>query len=142
MPGPIPKRADDRIGHPHEAGSAKQIDKIEYTSDLKVPEANPDWTYIAKFSYQAFIDSPLKVYYTETDLVFGWMAAQAIHEAVSKPSPTKTLAAESFMRNGMFNEADRRRIRIELTRKEPEPNPVADKNVADFTARRQARQSG
>ena len=48
----------------------------------------------------------------------------------------KIAAAESLMRNALFNEADRRRVRIEVTRKPPAPDQTVEDNVAQFRNRR------
>lgn len=138
MPGPFPKREDERFGHTHEAAGVKPINKIVHETKLRPPRANPEWLPIAKAAYKAFVDSPLNEFYAQTDLIYGWMAAQAIHEAVLHPTATRTLAAESMMRSAMFNEGDRRRVRIEITRKEPETNPVTESNVSDFMSRRRS----
>lgn len=138
--GPAGKREEDRLGHTRAAAAAMvPVEKIEFEKELKVLPPNPAWEDIATFAYEAFLDSPLNQYYAQTDIAFGWMAAQAIHEAIVRPSSTKTMAAESMMKTAMFSESDRRRVRIEITRKEPDKNPVADKNVTDFQARRQQR---
>lgn len=136
--GPAGKREEDRLGHAHAAAGVNPVTKVGFEATLVPPEPNPAWVPIAQSAYQAFLDSPLSAYYAQTDLVYGWMSAEAIHQAVVKPSPTKTLAAESMMRSALFNEADRRRIRIELTRKEPEVDPVVKDNVAQFRQRRQS----
>lgn len=137
------KRSDERQGHAHEAKSVQiPVDKVTAGENSSVPEANPDWSPIAAFAWQAHLDSPLQRFYIETDHVFVWVACEAIDKAVKGKSATQMMAAESMMRAAMFNESDRRRVRIEVSRKEPEKNPVVDKNVADFTARRQARGSG
>ena len=134
--GPAGKREEDRLGHAHEAAGANPVTKVGFEATLVPPAPNPEWVDIALSAYQAFLDSPLNAYYAQTDLVYGWMTAQAIHQAVKSPTSTKTLAAESMMRSALFNEADRRRIRIELTRKEPDIDPVVEDNVAQFRQRR------
>ncbi len=135
MPG-FPKRSDERMGH--RTKDEQTVDKIEIGGPVRIPEPDPNWCPIALYAWEAFKTSPLNIYYTETDLAFGWMACHSIHEAYESGAAMKLQAAESFMRNGLFNESDRRRVKIELTQKEPESNPVVDKNVADFRARRRA----
>lgn len=135
MPG-FPKRSDERMGH--RTKEEMTVDKIEVGGPVRVPEPDPDWHPIALYAWEAFVGSPLNIYYTETDLAFGWMACDAIDSAYLSKSAMKIQAAESMMRNALFNESDRRRVKIELTRKEPEENPTVEKNVADFRARRRA----
>jgi hypothetical protein len=138
--GPPPKRSDEKLGHAHK-GQADQrpIDKVEQTKDLRIPDPNPDWCVIALYAWQAYLDSPLKQFYTETDIAYGWMTANAIHIAATKGSAMQIAAAESMMRSALFNEADRRRVRVEVTRKEPEANPTAQKNKDELNERRRRR---
>lgn len=135
MPSPA-KRSDERMGH--RTKDELTVDKVEIGGPVRIPEPDPEWCPIALFAWEAYKASPLNIYYTETDLAYGWMACHAVHEAYKTGAAMKIQAAESFMRNGLFNEADRRRIKIEVMRKEPETNPDVDKNVADFRARRRA----
>jgi hypothetical protein len=138
--GPAPKRSDEKLGHAREAQSAQSpIDKIEHSNELRTPDPDTKWSEIAKYAYRAFVESPLNRFYTETDLAFGWMAADAIHQAYTAGSAMKIAAAESMMRAALFTESDRRRVRVEVTRKEPEANPTANKNKDDLAARRNAR---
>lgn len=136
----IPKRSDERMGH--RTKEELTVDKIEVGGLVRVPDPDPEWCPIALYAWEAYTSSPLNVYFTESDLAFGWMACHAVHEAYKTGAAMKIQAAESFMRNALFNEADRRRASIEITRQEPESNPAVDKNVADFRARRQARDTG
>lgn len=134
------KRTDERMGH--RSKEEMTVDKIEIGGAVRIPDPNPAWLPIALYSWEALISSPLNIYFTESDLAFGWVTCEAIHNAVKDGSAMKMVAAESMMRNALFNEADRRRVKIELTRKEPEKNPTVDKNVADFRSRRRASGTG
>lgn len=139
MPSPM-KRSDEKMGHPHSAsGAASNVDKIEVTSDLNIPEPNPYWSYIANYAWQSYLSSPGAIYYSDTDLTYGWVTCEAIDAAFLSGAAMKIAAADSMMRAGLFNEADRRKARIEYTRKPVEPNPEADANIAEFRARRAAR---
>lgn len=133
----IPKRSDEKMGHRTKA-ELGTIDRIEVGGPVRVPEPGEHWCDIARYAWEAYVSSPLNIYFTETDLTFGWVTCEAIHNAVRDGSAMKVAAAESMMRNALFNEAERRRVRIEIARAEPEPDAVAEKNVADFRARRRA----
>lgn len=140
MPGPAPKRKDEVLGHARVAKEAElPVDKIESSAELRIMEPDPDWSEIAKYAYRAFLDSPLNQFYTETDIAFGWMTANAIHIADKKKSAMLISAAESMMRASLFSESDRRRVRIEVTRKEPEQNPTAAKHKNELEERRRLR---
>lgn len=140
MPGPAPKRKDETLGHARAAKEAQlPIDQIEAPAEIRSMEPDPNWSPIAVYAYRAFLDSPLKQFYTETDIAFGWMTANAIHIAHSKKSAMLISAAESMMRAALFSESDRRRVRIEVTRKEPEQNPTAAKHKNELEERRRLR---
>lgn len=135
MPG-MPKRSDERMGH--RTAAEQTVDKVELGGPVRIPEPDPSWSPIALFAWEAYKSSPVNIYYTETDIAYGWMTCHAIHEAYESGSAMKLQAMESLMRNGLFNEADRRRVKIEVTQKEPVTNPTVDKNVSEFRARRRA----
>lgn len=138
---PMPKkRSDETHGHRTKA-EVGTIDKIQVGGPVRVPEPDEDWHPIAVYAWQAFLASPLSVYYTETDIAFGWMTCDAIDAAYLSKAAMKIAAAESMMRNALFNESERRRVKIEITREEPIKDPTVTKNVTDFRSRRAA-QSG
>lgn len=132
---PVPKRSDERHGHRTKAETGT-IDKIQIGGPVRIPDPDPDWQPIANYAWEAFVSSPLSVYYTETDIAFGWMTCDAIDAAYLSKAAMKIAAAESMMRNALFNEAERRRVNIEITREEPAKDPTVTKNVSDFRARR------
>jgi hypothetical protein len=138
--GPPPKRSDEKLGNPNKSqADQRPIDKIETEAITEFPEPDPGWCEIAKYSYRAYLDSKLNQFYTPTDIAYGWMTANAIHLAYSKGTATMSAAAESMMRSAMFNEADRRRVRIEVTQKQPETNPATQKNKNELAERRRLR---
>lgn len=139
------KRSEDRMGHKKVASSElPAIDKIVIEDeDMIVPEPDKRWSSIALYCWHAYLRSPVKKYFTETDYAFGWMACDAVDQAYKTGTATRINAAEQFMRSALFNESDRRRARVEITRKaEPKQETQADKNVSDFNARRAERMKG
>jgi hypothetical protein len=133
------KRSDEKMGRPHTAqGNPQNVDKIEVEGELRIPEADPSWSPIAVFAWESVLSSPASQWYTETDLVYGWMTCQAIHESFVSGAAMKIGAADSMMRAALFNEADRRRANIEITRKPAEVNPTAENNIAEFRKRRES----
>jgi len=133
MPNPA-KRTDERLGH--RSKEQMTVDKIEVGGPVRVPEPDQDWHPIALYAWEAFVSSPLSMYYTETDLAFGWMTCDAIDAAYLSKAAMKITAAESMMRNALFTEQSRRQVKIEITRTEPEQDPTVAKNVSDFRSRR------
>jgi|SRR5882757_1730098 len=140
MAGSPIKRADERMGKPRSAADApSNIDKLEFSAELTYPEPDFEWHPIALYAWEAYKKSPGSIYYSETDIAFGWLTCEAIHVAARDGSAMKMSAADSMMRAALFNEADRRKARIEYTRKPVEPNPEADANIEEFRKRRAAR---
>lgn len=133
------KRSDEKVGRPHTAaGNPQNVDKFEIEGELRIPEPDPDWSPIAVYSWESLLTSPASVFYTETDLAYGWMTCAAIDQAYLSGAAMKIGAADSMMRRALFNEADRRLANIEITRKVPEANPTVEDNIAEFRKRRQA----
>jgi len=136
------KRSEERMGHKKVANDLlPDIDKIEFSGELRVPNPDPDWCEIAKYLWDGVLQSPLRKYWTETDYGFAWVACDAVHHAVKSGKAMSIAAAESMMRNALFNESDRRRARIELTRKGSNTesgDPQVRQNVAEFRSRRNA----
>lgn len=140
MPGPAPKRKDEALGHDRVAKEAQlPIDQIESPAELRPLDPNPEWCEVAEYAYRAFLDSPLNQFYTETDIAFGWMTANAIHVAHKDGSAMKISAAESMMRAALFSESDRRRVRIEVTRQKPVENTAAVQHKNELEERRRLR---
>lgn len=136
------KRSEERMGHAKVAGSEQpEIDKIQFEEAIRVPDPGPNWSPIALYLWEGVLKSPMKKYWTATDYGFAWVACEAVDVAVKGGKAMHLTAAESLMRNALFNEADRRKARIELTRKMPGEetgNPVVKNNVAQFRSRRAA----
>jgi hypothetical protein len=138
--GPASKREGEALGHARVAKEAQlPVDKVEFATEIRSIEPDPNWCEIAKYAYRAFLESPLKQFHTETDVAFGWMTADAINTAYRDKSAMKIASAESMMRAALFSESDRRRVRIEVTHKEPESNPVAQQHKNELEERRRLR---
>ena len=139
----MPKRQDEKMGHRTKAelGGPNGADKIEYQADLVPPPAADYWVPIARYAWDAYLKHPASGFFTESDLAFGWVTCDAVHHAVKDGSAMKISAAESLMKAALFNEADRRRVHIEVTRKPPAPDKAVEDNVSEFRRRKAARDS-
>jgi hypothetical protein len=139
MPGPPRKRTEERQGHAHGPKAQEQTDKVIDESELVLPDPNPTWVPIALYAWESYLTSPIKAFLTATDYAFAWAACDALDTAVKRGTATSWQAAETLMRSALFNEAERRKARIEVTRKAPAQNPRITKNQDDLQARRAAR---
>ena len=137
MPGPVPKRSDQRRRRNTPDGPA--LMKGEAGSEPLMPEADPDWHPIAIQWYEALPDSGQSQYYEQSD----WAVAVYVAEAMSRNLKAGKFSAQLFqsvmsaMTDLLTTEGSRRRARIELERLGNEPAP-ADPKVALMDAYRQA----
>lgn len=141
--GPIPKRSDQKVGHPHVAkAQAPKISGRGRARKVKnVPVANPDWHPAAKDWYDSLKKSGQSDYYEASDWAFARLIADEISEykqttdKYGNPvrSPMRLTAIMQGMTLLLTTEGDRRRVNIELTEEEAETG-VAENVVKDYMA--------
>lgn len=117
MPGPIPKRSDQR----------RRVNKPEIpiitasTGEglAPMPEPDADWHPIARRWYEALGRSGQRCFYEPSD----WAQACLVAEAMSRMLKADRMSAQMFAAiDGastrlMVTEGDRRRLRVELERR-------------------------
>lgn len=126
--GPIPNRSDD-LARPR---SRKGKDEAPVTKGtmkpVTVPAPDPEWSPISLMFWESLIESGQSDFYQQSDWAFAFSLCDDIHqyktagrwnrktgefEAYRSPEMLKALL--SAMSNLLVTEADRRRVRIELT---------------------------
>lgn len=136
--GPVPKRADRRLGHTSRASRAR-VTQGAATANVEVPEADPEWHPVAARWYESIGKSGQACFYEPSDWGAAYLIAESISrelnprpmvvghgkdaeiEMVSLPPTAASLAAWlKGMTALMATEGDRRRLRLELERPEPE----------------------
>lgn len=134
MPGPPPKRSDQR----RRVNKYPDTDKAPATVSIKQPRIRSDIHPLAKRWYRSLKTSGQAEFYTDSD----WTTALAAAEVLDRFFATSraTLLAEFNRMNSalMATEGDRRRARLELERERPAEEEGSD--AADIEeARRRLR---
>jgi hypothetical protein len=124
MPGPIPKRSDQR----RRRNASNQVDTVAMSETVAVPElALTDVHPIAADMYRALTESGQAQYFEPSD----WQRARLMCEMVSrlldagKLSSMLYAAIQADMNALLFTEGERRKVRMEIER------GVADTSAQD-----------
>lgn len=118
--GPVPKRSEERVGHPMQAGGhAADITPGELR-EVKWPPADSSWSKRAKEMYASVRDnrSGQADFFQQSDVArLRFMLDQmTYYESQPQRSAMMLQVLTSEMSNLLFSEGDRRRVRIELSR--------------------------
>jgi hypothetical protein len=126
MPGPVPKRSDQRRRTNESDIPIKTAISGEVITDY--PEASEDWHVIAKDWYNSLAKSGQAHFYEPSD----WQVARYIAQAMSLNLKQGKFSAVLFanvlsgMGSLLATEGDRRRMRVELEKaQEADPDEVA-----------------
>jgi hypothetical protein len=124
--GPVPKRSEERVGHPKIAGGIDAgITKAPAAKRRPTwPAPNPDWDPIARRWYDSLKKSGQSHFYEASDMATAYFVAEAVHEyQVGRGRGAQMFAAlTAAMSTLLSTEADRRRAGIELTRETEAPD--------------------
>lgn len=137
MPGPVPKRSDQR--RRRNVSDGPTLTKGASGGAPAVPEADPEWHRIAADWFESLKDSGQSHYYEASD----WATAVYVAEAMSRNLKSGKFSAQLFqavqsaMTELLTTEGARRRARVELEREMSEERP-ADPAVALLAEYRKA----
>lgn len=122
MPGPVPKRADQRR---RRNKSQTEVVSAPSTSRTHAPDPNPDWHPVAQQWFRSLAESGQHQFYEESDWATARYVAEAMHRNLDSGRFSGQLfaAVMSAMTDLLTTEGARRRARIELERAEPEIPP-------------------
>lgn len=115
MPGPVPKRSDQRR---RENKPEIPIDTAPAATDIEIPESDEQWHPIARRWFESLAKSGQSAFYEPSD----WAQAYYVAEAMSRNLLVGRFSAQLFaaVLSGasslLATEGDRRRLRIELER--------------------------
>jgi hypothetical protein len=130
MPGPIPKRSDQRR-RTNKPAPGQEITTAKASGPVKVPPAPRSWHPIARRWYLSLKDSAQSAYYEPSD----WAQAQLIAESMTRMLYADEFKASSLqavmagMTELLTSEGARRRARLEIDR--AAPAPIATVTAAD-----------
>lgn len=132
--GPIPKRSDQRIRRNQ---PETPIEKLPAIGPVKVPPLDlPDPHPLIADMYQSLRESAQSKYYEPSDWQYARMALHFADQLVksSRPSAQLLVTVNSMLNNLLVSEGDRRRVRLEIERNQPEGGEVLE--VADLFRQR------
>jgi hypothetical protein len=120
MPGPIPKRSEELMGHLTKAQRAERTEgQAPGAEHVEIPEPDPEWNPIARRWYDSLAESGQSRFYEPSD----WATAVYVAEAMSRNlrHPERFNAqlfatVLSASRELLTTEGARRQLRLELQR--------------------------
>lgn len=137
MPGPVPKRSDERIRRNE---PDVPVEKVTAIGTVEVPplDIKDPHPLITEF-YDSLAESAQSRYYEPSDWVFAKFTLHFANKLVkaAKPSAQMLMAINSMLTELMVSEGSRRRLRLEIER-----NPSSSAQVVDIAAEFAKRASG
>ena len=159
MPGPVPKRSEERRRRNKEGGPVLKVNLAEIgASEVEVPAPDDTWHHVAYQLYMSLTQSGQSIFFEPSD----WATAYALCETLSRsldpvpmvvggadggkvefhevPMPGATLnAVLKGLASLMATEGDRRRLKMELERAAASQAKTGGGEVVPISQRRQER---
>lgn len=116
MPGPVPKRSEQRRRRNKDAGG--EVTSAAGATQVDVPPVEPGWHPLAVDWYESLAKSGQSAFYEPSD----WATARFVAEAMSRNLNAGRFSAQLFAAvmaastTLLVTEGDRRRMRVELER--------------------------
>ncbi|WP_431870825.1 hypothetical protein [Nocardiopsis eucommiae] len=141
MPGPIPKRSDQRRRRNKENGEATKAAGGARVS--AAPEADEEWHPIAREWFESLAQSGQSQFYEPSDWATARVWAHLLSQTLEsgRPSAQMIQSWSSGATELLTTEGARRRARVELEQ-QAEEDPAAAAKVAKMSAYRKAAKSG
>lgn len=116
MPGPIPKRSDQRRRRNKPEGP--ELTRISGAAKVKAPAEEKTWHIAAKRWFRSLKHSGQHVFYEPSDWAYAQLAADMLSEELKQEKPRAAVINQvlSMMDNLLTSEGARRRLRVELLR--------------------------
>lgn len=128
MPGPVPKRSDQRRRRNKQEGP--ELVRIDVSSPARqAPETPGSWHPLVKEWFESLKLSGQAVFYQPSDWVSAKIAGQMLSDALLSGEPVKANLLSEFNKMAadlMTTEGQRRKLRIELTNKDTKSKPGAE----------------
>lgn len=142
MPGPVPKRTDQR--RRTNVPDGVQVTKAPAADVVVAPPPDPSWHQVASRWYESLKSSGQSVFYEDSDWATAYLLAETMSRSLSTGEPPTGAELTAWLKGMaplMVTEGDRRRARLELERPSGEEVP-ADVSELDEYRARLARQPG
>lgn len=140
--GPPPKRSEERrrVNKPD-----TPITRAPGAAVVTIPDPDPNWHHAARAWWDSLAESGQSKWYEPSDWQMAWITAELLSGQlrIAKRSSVMISCIWEAMGKLLITEADRRRLRIELERGDPEKaDKEAKAKVARMSAYRRAARSG
>lgn len=136
MPGPTPNRSED-LARPRErkGGNAQSITTGELR-EVSIPHKAVDWHPIAVKMWDGLKTSGQADFFQNSDWAFAYslMDDLSYYKKSGKRSGQMLQSIYTALERLLVTEADRRRVRIELSAPEPEGDGAAVLAIAEYRA--------
>lgn len=125
MPGPVPKRSDQRRRRNKPDESQPKLTVVEGQKprrQVKSPRVSPSWHPLMKDWFRSLKESGQAVFYEPSDWQTARLLAEVMSQALNSGEPVKASTLGEFNRGAaalMTTEGERRRLRVELQAAEP-----------------------
>lgn len=137
MPGPVPKRSEDRV---RQHAPEVPIEKIETSGTVEIPELNLPFgaSQMVVDFYDSLKRSAYSKYYEPSDWEYARLTCFIMETIVKTPKPSAEMykALQTAMSNMLVTEGDRRRLRIEIVREQEKTQKDDMGEVVDMFMKR------
>lgn len=129
MPGPVPKRSNQRR---RRDSSAVSLRTVQVDGVVEVPAADESWHPIAGAWYTSLAESAQSQFYEPSDWAYAFVWAEVLSRQLASGRPSARMLAswQSAASDLLTTEASRRRVRVEVDRRQlqsvPEPSQIDD----------------
>ena len=139
MPGPVPKRAEQRRRRNKPETPITTAPSGGADDDVEIPPADPQWHPRVLALYESLAESGQSRFYEPSDWAFAGLLCEALSISLNsgRLSAQVLETVSSGLTRLLVTEGDRRRLRMELARG-PQTDPddeAADAAVLDLTSR-------
>lgn len=127
MPGPVPSRSEDLARPRERKGSDVQSVTKGELRGVTIPHKAQDWHPIAVKMWEGLKTSGQADFFQNSDWAFAYslMDDLSYYKKSGKRSGQMLQSIYSALERLLVTEADRRRVRIELSAPEPEDKPAS-----------------
>lgn len=136
MPGPAPKRSDQRRRRSSKNENHLDTVKAPAGSTVVWPAPDPDWHATARDWYRSLALSGQAQFYEQSDVQLAVFVAQMMSSCCDTDRPSAQMVASVLTAQAdlLTSEGARRKARIELQRGSAAQDPAELSAVADFEA--------
>lgn len=117
MPGPVPKRSNQRHHQGAEYGDRIEMKKAPGRGPGKLPRVSPGWHPLMKDWFRSLKESGQSQFYEASDWQTARLLAEIMSQELNSDEPVKASMLAEFNRAAaslMTTEGERRRLRVEL----------------------------